>query len=66
MDTLGKTAGGVTAHMDRYFLGRPLSPPEAFIRGIMVNLKGQRFVNEDAYPKMRNRCVWPGGQLDRL
>ena len=46
---LGQTVGGRTGCMDRYFLGRPLSPPESFVRGLMVNLEGRRFVNEDAY-----------------
>lgn len=46
---LGRSVGGATGLMDRFFLGRPLAPPEAFIHGIMVNSDGRRFVNEDAY-----------------
>lgn len=46
---LGRSAGGATGLMDRFFLGRPLAPPEAFIYGVMVNAEGRRFVNEDAY-----------------
>jgi len=46
---LGASVGGACDLMDRFFLGRPLAPPEAFIYGLMVNLEGRRFVNEDAY-----------------
>ncbi len=46
---LGQSVGGKAEHMDRIFLGRPISPPEAFLRGVMVNIEGRRFVSEDAY-----------------
>jgi 3-oxo-5alpha-steroid 4-dehydrogenase len=49
---LGQTVGGKTRFMDRYFLGRPLAPPEAFIYGLMVNVRGERFTNEDAYQSL--------------
>jgi 3-oxo-5alpha-steroid 4-dehydrogenase len=49
---LGQTVGGQTRFMDRYFLGRPLAPPEAFIYGLMVNVHGERFINEDAYQSL--------------
>lgn len=49
---LGQSAGGATGLMDRFFLGRPLAPPEAFIYGVLVNSEGRRFVNEDAYQSM--------------
>jgi 3-oxo-5alpha-steroid 4-dehydrogenase len=49
---LGISAGGGTALMDKSFLGRPLSPPEAFLHGLMVNVAGQRFINEDAYQSL--------------
>jgi len=46
---LGTTAGGVTALMENTFIGRSLSPPEAFLHGLLINREGKRFVNEDAY-----------------
>ena len=49
---LGQTVGGKTLFMDRYFLGRPLAPPEVFIYGLMVNVRGERFINEDAYQSL--------------
>ena len=49
---LGQSAGGATGLMDRFFLGRPLAPPEAFIYGVLVNMEGHRFVNEDAYQSL--------------
>ena len=44
-----RALGGATAHLDTFYLGRIISPPEAFIQGTIVNNKGERFVNEDAY-----------------
>jgi 3-oxo-5alpha-steroid 4-dehydrogenase len=38
--------------MDHPYLGRPISPPESFLGGLMVNVKGQRFINEDAYQSL--------------
>ncbi len=49
---LGQSVGGKVGMMDRFFLGRPLAPPEAFIYGLMVNAAGERFVGEDAYQSM--------------
>jgi 3-oxo-5alpha-steroid 4-dehydrogenase len=49
---LGQSAGGATGLMDRFFLGRPLAPPEAFIYGVLVNSEGHRFINEDAYQSL--------------
>lgn len=49
---LGQSAGGDVGLMDRFFLGRPLAPPEAFIYGLMVNVAGERFINEDAYQSL--------------
>src|SRR5690606_16863905 len=46
---LAQTVGAKTELMDRIYLGRPLSPPESFIYGLMVNAEGERFVSEDAY-----------------
>lgn len=46
---LGMSIGGATRKMRNIFLGRTLSPPEAQVRGLLVNRLGKRFVNEDGY-----------------
>jgi len=35
--------------MNELFLTLPFYPPESHIKGILVNDKGMRFINEDAY-----------------
>lgn len=46
---LGMAAGGSIINMDEAFLSFPLYPPASLTNGIMLNLQGDRFVNEDAY-----------------
>lgn len=46
---LGLSVGGQLGNMDAVALMRPLSPPRAFVRGVLVNREGQRYINEDAY-----------------
>lgn len=46
---MGAAAGGQVDLMDRFYVGRPVAPPQAFLYGLMVNIYGERFVNEDAY-----------------
>jgi 3-oxo-5alpha-steroid 4-dehydrogenase len=46
---LGRSAGGETRLMERIFSGRSIVPPTGFIHGILVDRKGRRFINEDAY-----------------
>lgn len=46
---LGVSAGGAVGKMDHAFLGRMIAPPSALVQGIIVNRRGKRFVNEDAY-----------------
>jgi len=60
---LGQSAGGKTALMDQLYLGRPISPPEAFVQGLLVNAEGRRFVNEDAYQSVFGERIsrQPGG-----
>jgi 3-oxo-5alpha-steroid 4-dehydrogenase len=41
--------GAAALHMDAGFVGLALHPPEEIIRGVLVDPRGQRFVNEDAY-----------------
>lgn len=46
---LGESVGGVTAHMDRATAWRFINPPRAWSRGVIVDDRGDRFVNESAY-----------------
>jgi 3-oxo-5alpha-steroid 4-dehydrogenase len=46
---LGRSVGGATGLMDSFFLGRSIAPPVEFVRGVMVDKDGKRFINEDAY-----------------
>ena len=46
---IGEAAGGIAEHMNRVYVGRIISPPESQVRGLLVNAKGQRFINEDVY-----------------
>jgi 3-oxo-5alpha-steroid 4-dehydrogenase len=46
---LGQMAGGDVAHMDSLSIWRFLSPPSDFIRGVVVDAKGERILNEDLY-----------------
>jgi 3-oxo-5alpha-steroid 4-dehydrogenase len=46
---LGESVGGVADNMEGAFFTSPFYPPEAALRGIVVNRSGRRFVNEDAY-----------------
>lgn len=46
---LGETLGAATACMDRVSAWRNIAPPASFVKGIMVDRHGRRFVSEDAY-----------------
>lgn len=46
---LGVSVGGRTAMMDRICIARTIAPPNAFPAGVIVNARGERFINEDAY-----------------
>lgn len=47
--TLGLAAGGQAINMDQAFMSFPLYPPAKLTYGILLNARGQRYVNEDAY-----------------
>jgi succinate dehydrogenase/fumarate reductase flavoprotein subunit len=47
---MGQSVGGAAIHMDELFATLPIYPPESHVKGILVNERGQRFINEDAYP----------------
>jgi 3-oxo-5alpha-steroid 4-dehydrogenase len=61
---LGESVGGVARGLDRLYIGRNMAPPNPFLKGIMVNAKGERFVNEAAYNSIIGRAIFeqPGGQ----
>ena len=46
---LGQSAGGHAIHMGEGFVTLPWYPPENLIKGIFINERGQRFINEDCY-----------------
>ncbi len=46
---LGRSVGGATDRMDRVSAWRFINPPEAFTRGVLVNAKGERYINEMMY-----------------
>ncbi|MDE0361408.1 MAG: FAD-binding protein [Rhodospirillaceae bacterium] len=46
---LGASAGGDLGCMDRVFITKAISPPEEFLKGVLVNRKGERLISEDAY-----------------
>lgn len=46
---LGLAAGGAALHLDKASISLPITQPWGLKRGVLVNARGQRFVNEDAY-----------------
>ncbi len=46
---LGLAAGGSALHLDKASISLPVTQPWGLKRGVLVNARGQRFVNEDAY-----------------
>lgn len=46
---LGESVGGTTSHMDKISAWRFYVPPEALIRGVLVNKAGERICSEDLY-----------------
>ncbi|WP_153099554.1 FAD-dependent oxidoreductase [Paraburkholderia hayleyella] len=46
---MGVSVGGAAIHMDQGFVSLPFYAPESLIKGIFVNERGQRFINEDGY-----------------
>ena len=60
--TLGRQVGAATKGMTSFYVGRNVSPPPAFLQGILVNAKGERFINETAYVGAVGRAI--GNQPD--
>ena len=46
---LGQTVGGYATNMDRITAWRFINPPLSFARGMIVNSRGKRFINEMVY-----------------
>ena len=46
---LGISAGGAAINMAEGFVTLPWYPPGSLVKGIFVNGRGQRFINEDCY-----------------
>ncbi len=46
---IGMGVGGSAINMSEGFICLPFYPPASLVEGIMVNGKGQRFINEDCY-----------------
>lgn len=46
---LGQGAGAAVERMDAFECALPIGPPHRMARGVLVNGRGERFVNEDAY-----------------
>jgi len=61
---LGQTVGGKSHKLENSFYGRIISPPSAFVEGMVVNQRGRRFYNEDAYNAELGAAIaeQPGGK----
>jgi 3-oxo-5alpha-steroid 4-dehydrogenase len=46
---MGMSVGGAAINMHEGFISLPYYPPASMTKGIVVNDKGQRFINEDVY-----------------
>ena len=46
---MGISVGAAAIHMDEFFVTLPFFPPESLVKGIFINERGERFINEDVY-----------------
>lgn len=46
---MAQGCGAALLGMDEMEVATPITPPRAIVRGILVNSKGERFINEDTY-----------------
>jgi 3-oxo-5alpha-steroid 4-dehydrogenase len=46
---MGMGVGAAAIHMEQFFCTMPFFPPESLVKGIFVNARGERFINEDGY-----------------
>jgi len=60
---MGMGVGAAAINMHEGFISVPYYPPESITRGILVNNKGQRLVNEDVYhSRLGNAILNDGGE----
>ncbi|SNS08526.1 Succinate dehydrogenase/fumarate reductase, flavoprotein subunit [Sphingomonas laterariae] len=62
---MGMGVGGDAIHMDQFFTTCPWIMPPSLVKGIMVNQRGQRFINEDCYHGRVSRTMidQPGDRI---
>lgn len=62
---MGMSVGGDAIHMDEFFVTCPWIIPDSFVKGIFVNERGQRFINEDCYHGRVSRQMFdqPGDRV---
>jgi len=46
---MGISVGAATLNMQEFFVTIPFFPPDSLVKGIFVNERGERFINEDVY-----------------
>jgi len=46
---MGMSVGAAALNMHEFFATVPFFPPASLVKGIFVNARGQRFINEDGY-----------------
>lgn len=54
---LGQSAGGDVARLDHMLIARNLAPPMALLSGILVNSRGERFINEGTYSGFMGQAI---------
>lgn len=54
---MGMSVGGAAINMHEGFITIPYYPPASITRGIVINDKGQRFINEDVYHSRLGQAV---------
>jgi len=54
---LGTSVGGATAHIDAQLITSPLYPPEGYLKGVLVNKRGERFIPEDSYHARTSQAI---------
>ena len=61
---LGTSAGARIKGLEKLYVGRVMSPPGPYLHGVLVNRRGERFVNEDGYNSIVGGAILdqPDGQ----
>lgn len=54
---LGRSVGAATRHMDAQLITSPLYPPEGYLKGVLVNAQGRRFIAEDSYHARTSEAI---------